>query len=146
MIPHEKTMVEKLKNRPFALLGINSDQDRDVLKNDKQAQKRFAELEKLDAEGRTKLSAEDQALLAKVHAGNLAYLNKILKEQGITWRQAAQESTGGPIPKRWNVQGWPTIYVLDATGKIRYRDLRDQQLEDAVVKLLDEMEKAPPKK
>ena len=130
MIPHEKTMVEKLKNRPFALLGINSDQDRDVLK----------ELQK------SKLSADDPANKARIHEANIAYLNKILKEQGISWRQAAQESTGGPIPARWNVKGWPTIYVIDASGRIRHKDLRDQQLEDAVVKLLDEMEKPAPGK
>jgi hypothetical protein len=103
------------------------------------------EISALSAEERAKLPAEDKALMAKVHDANIAYLNKILKEQGISWRQAAQESTEGPIPKRWNVQGWPTIYVIDATGKIRSRDLRDEQLEDAVVKLLDEMEKPAPK-
>jgi hypothetical protein len=140
MIPHEKTMVEKLKNRPFALLGINSDQDRDVLK-DKKDSKRMAEITALAAEARAQLPAEDQALIAKVHGANIAYLNRILKEQGISWRQAAQESTRGPIPTRWNVQGWPTIYVLDAAGKIRFKDLRDQELEDAVVRLLDELEK-----
>ncbi|HYC76967.1 MAG TPA: hypothetical protein VEI02_04990 [Planctomycetota bacterium] len=31
MIPHEKEMVERLKDKPFALLGINSDGDRSVL-------------------------------------------------------------------------------------------------------------------
>ena len=145
MIPHEKEMVERLKNRPFALLGINSDQDRDVLKNGKERQ-RFGEISALPAAERAKLPAEDQMLLARVHTANLACLNKILKEQGISWRQAAQESTEGPIPTRWNVRGWPTIYVLDASGKIRFKDLRDQQLEDAVVGLLDEQEKAAPKK
>lgn len=25
MIPHERSLVEKLKNRPFALIGVNSD-------------------------------------------------------------------------------------------------------------------------
>ena len=146
MIPHEKTMVEKLKNRPFALLGINSDQDRDVLKDNKKEAARYAEIDALSEAERAKLPAADQALLAKVHAANIGYLQKILKEQGISWRQAAQESTSGPIPTRWNVQGWPTIYVIDAAGKIRFKNLRDQALEDAAVRLLDEMEKAAPKK
>jgi hypothetical protein len=125
MIPHEKTMVEKLKNRPFALLGINSDEDRDVLKELQNA----------------KPPLDEKARAARIHEANLACLGKILKEQGISWRQAAQESTEGPIPTRWNVRGWPTIYVVDASGKIRFKDLRDQALEDAVVKLLDEMPK-----
>ncbi len=96
MIPHEKEMVESLKDKPFALLGINSDGDRSVV-------------------------------------------NKILKEQGIKWRQGIAGSTSGILPSKWNVQGWPTIYIIDAKGVIRYRDLRDKQMEEAVVKLLTEV-------
>jgi hypothetical protein len=95
MIPHEKAMVDRLQSKPFALIGINSDGDRDTLK-------------------------------------------KILEKQGITWRQAVDGSTSGPIASRWNVSGWPTIYVIDARGVIRFRDLREKQLEDAIVKLLGE--------
>jgi len=32
MIPHEKAMVDRLQTKPFALIGINSDGDRDTLK------------------------------------------------------------------------------------------------------------------
>ena len=96
MIPHEKEMVERLKDKPFALLGINSDGDRESL-------------------------------------------NEILAENGITWRQAVDGTTSGPLATRWNVQGWPTIYVLDHEGKIRARDLRDAELEKKVVELLDAM-------
>jgi hypothetical protein len=95
MIPHEKEMVARLKSKPFALIGINSDGDRLVL-------------------------------------------NKIMKEQGITWRQFVDVTTSGPIATKWNVHGWPTIYILDHKGVIRYKDLRDQQMEDAVNKLLAE--------
>ena len=96
MLPHEKEMVKRLADKPFALIGINSDGDRSVV-------------------------------------------NKILQEQNITWRNIIDGSTSGPIAKAWNVSGWPTIYILDAKGVIRYRDLRDKELEDAVVKLLAEV-------
>jgi len=33
MVPHEKALVERLRDRPFALLGINSDADREKLKS-----------------------------------------------------------------------------------------------------------------
>lgn len=95
MIPHEKEMVERLKDQPFALIGINSDGDRESLQ-------------------------------------------KILKDNGIGWRQAVDGGTDGPLATRWNVHGWPTIYVLDAQGVIRQRDLRDEALEDAVKQLLAE--------
>jgi len=32
MYPHERSLVKRLENKPFALLGINSDTDRDELK------------------------------------------------------------------------------------------------------------------
>ena len=33
MYPHERSLVKRLENRPFALIGINSDRDKDALKN-----------------------------------------------------------------------------------------------------------------
>jgi hypothetical protein len=97
MLPHEKELVERLKNEPFALLGINSD-------------------------------------------GTAEELKKILAEQSITWRQAVDGDTSGPWATKWNVSGWPTIYVLDAEGVIRYRDVRGAEMEKAIDKLLAEAE------
>lgn len=95
MLPHEKEMVKRLADKPFALIGINSDGDRSVV-------------------------------------------NKILEREKITWRNVIDGNTQGPIATAWNVHAWPTIYVLDKEGKIRHRDLRDDELEKAVVKLLAE--------
>lgn len=95
MLPHEKELVERLKDEPFALLGINSD-------------------------------------------GTAEELKKILARENITWRQAVDEDTSGPWATKWNVHGWPTIYVLDAQGVIRERDVRDQEMEDVVLKLVAE--------
>jgi len=96
MLPHEKELVERLKDKPFALIGINSDGDAETVK-------------------------------------------KILAKNEITWRNAIDGSTGGPLATQWNVNGWPTIYVIDAKGVIRYRDVRDQAMEDAVMALLAEV-------
>ena len=66
----------------------------------------------------------------------------MLKEQNIKWRQAIDGTTSGPIATRWNVQGWPTIYVLDAKGVIRFKkgeDTRGEALGRSVDKLLEEM-------
>jgi hypothetical protein len=96
MLPHEKELVERLKDQPFALIGINSDGDAETVR-------------------------------------------KILAENEITWRNAIDGSTEGPLASEWNVSGWPTIYVIDAKGVIRYRDVRDQAMEDAVMALLAEV-------
>ncbi len=99
MIPHERSLVKKLENEPFALIGVNSDSR-----------------EAYDAE---------------------------VEEMGVTWRSFMQGSTSGPIPTKWNVQGWPTIYVLDHNGVIRYKNVRDEAMEDAVLELLEEMKTGP---
>ena len=64
----------------------------------------------------------------------------MLQEQGITWRQAIDKTTQGPIATRWNVQAWPTVYVLDAKGVIRFKGSRGAKLGTDVDKLMAEME------
>ena len=43
-------------------------------------------------------------------------------------------------PQTWNVRGWPTGYVIDHNGIIRYKNLRGRELEEAVEQLLQEAE------
>jgi hypothetical protein len=64
-----------------------------------------------------------------------------MQEEGITWRSFwnGPEGTAGPISKKWNVSGWPTIYVLDKDGVIRFKDTRGNAMDEAVTMLLGEM-------
>jgi hypothetical protein len=97
MYPHERSLVKQLASQKFALIGVNSDSDRDALK-------------------------------------------QVLKDKDITWRSFWNGgSTSGPISTRWNVRAWPTIYVFDAQGVIRYRDVRGEELDKAIETLLGEM-------
>ncbi len=164
MIPHEKAMVERLKDKPFALIGINSDGDRAVSKTFEAKEKEgiaaigkdLGYLNPSDPTSQDQIVEQirqgDPAFLAKVEAAapgvvkkvkdaDLTNLRAILEKNGIEWRQAAQGSTRGPLPRRWNVASWPTIYVLDAKGVIRFKNLRGEELEDAVVKLIAEIDK-----
>lgn len=85
-----------------------------------------------------RLEAEPFALLGINSDGPASEVNERFESEGISWRQAMDESTDGPLATAWNVQGWPTIYVLDVEGRIRYTGVRDQQMEDAVMTLLAE--------
>ena len=98
MYPHERSLVKKLADYPFALIGVNSDSDLDQIR-------------------------------------------ETVKEKNITWRSFwnGPEGTGGPISKAWNVRGWPTIYVLDEEGVIRYKNVRGAQMDEALMELLAEM-------
>jgi hypothetical protein len=97
MYPHERSLVKRLADKPFALLGVNSDPDKEDLR-------------------------------------------KVFVKEGITWRSFWDGgSTDGPISRAWNVRSWPTVYVLDAKGVIRYKDVRGEPLEKAIDALLEEM-------
>jgi peroxiredoxin len=78
MYPSERSLVKKLADEPFALIGVNSDRDRDALK-------------------------------------------KVIEKENITWRSFWNGGTSGPISSAWRVTGWPTVYVIDADGIVRYK-------------------------
>jgi peroxiredoxin len=70
-------------------------------------------------------------------------LKKVMDKENMTWRSWWDGgNTEGPIATKWNVVGWPTIYVLDAKGVIRYKNVREKELDKAVDTLLKEIEDA----
>ena len=81
MIPHERSLVEKLAGKPFALLGVNSDSR-----------------EAYDAE---------------------------VEEMGVTWRSfwCGERGGAGPLVSEWHVGTWPTMYLIDCAGQIRYTQI-----------------------
>ena len=67
-------------------------------------------------------------------------LKEIKEKENITWRSWWDGgSTSGPIATRWNVQGWPTLYLLDGNGVIRFKNERGDRLDRAIEELLAEM-------
>jgi hypothetical protein len=103
MYPHERSLVKRLADQPFALIGVNSDADKEQLK-------------------------------------------PRLVEENITWRSFwnGPRGTSGPISGKWNVRGWPTIYIIDANGIIRDKNKRGEHMDAAVDKLLAEMKAGAP--
>ncbi len=87
-----------------------------------------------------RLADKSFALIGINSDGDRSVVNEILKRENITWRQAIDGNTRGPLATSWNVKGWPTIYILDAKGVIRYKDLRNEKMEEAVKTLLKEAE------
>jgi hypothetical protein len=94
MYAHERSLVERYKSRPFVLLGVNADPDRE----------------------------EARALAAK---------------QGMTWRSWWDD---GRIATQWRVQFWPSVFLLDGRGNVRFTNLRGRELEHAIESLLREAE------
>ncbi len=79
MLPSEVRLAERMKGKPFALLGVNGDSIRDDAK----------------------------------HA---------VEKEKITWPSFWNKGgPNGPIPTTWNVSAWPTVFVLDPNGVIRFK-------------------------
>src|SRR5947209_7125046 len=98
MYPHERSLVQRYQGRPFAFLGINSDDDPQSAK-------------------------------------------AIMAAEGLPWRCWWDGGAHGSIANRYLVNGWPTIYVLDAEGVIRCVQPRGRGLDEAVEKLVREAER-----
>jgi thiol-disulfide isomerase/thioredoxin len=106
-IPREKALVERMKGRPFTMLGVNTDAD---------------------------------AWAAR----------KVIEAQGVTWsnwhdgeptiENRALVTTDGPIAKLYHVRGYPTVYAIDAEGKIRSKASHGEALVQLVEKLVAEQE------
>jgi thiol-disulfide isomerase/thioredoxin len=52
------------------------------------------------------------------------------------WDGYLPDNTSGPIATNWSISGWPTVYVIDPTGVIRFVDLRQEDLLKGVRQLL----------
>jgi len=90
-----------------------------------------------------KFEGKPFALLGVFSGGNRGQAAKIIESDPIRWRSWCDGGTEGPISETCNIRRRPTTFVLDAKGVIRSKDLRGQQLEEAVEKLLRETTSKP---
>jgi thiol-disulfide isomerase/thioredoxin len=60
-----------------------------------------------------------------------------IKGEPMPWDHWFNGPKGGVIEK-WKISYFPTIYVLDGTGTIRYKGVRGKQMDEAVDALLAE--------
>jgi hypothetical protein len=71
-------------------------------------------------------------------------LKAAVEKEHLTWRHFFDKGTGGPIATKWNIHGWPTLYVLDSKGVIRQKWLGspgEKVMNEAIDKLVKEAEK-----
>ena len=95
MIPQHRQLTKKLRGKPFTLVSINADENRDDLTD-------------------------------------------FIKNNPMPWTHWYNGSDGNIIAEL-NVWSYPRVFVLDAKGIIRFKDLRGKLLDDAVETLLEEL-------
>ena len=92
--------MRRLRDKPFALLGVNCDNDPEVARD-------------------------------------------VARRERLTWPMWSDPGSGaGPICARWRPGHWPALFVLDHRGTVRYRNLPPHLLDEAVGRLLRELEGA----
>ena len=69
-------------------------------------------------------------------------LKDFLAKERLPWTQwwAGPGGTQSSFVQDWDIRGIPAIFVLDGEGVIRYRNVRGDELEEAVNALLKEAE------
>jgi hypothetical protein len=72
-------------------------------------------------------------------------LKKAIADEKMTWRSWFDGGgTQGPIATKFNVHGWPTLYLLDHKGVIRHKWVGgpgEKVMDEAVEKLVQAAEK-----
>jgi len=74
--------------------------------------------------------------------GSPEYARVRLERYGLDWPHMFMPwGRRSPTARLWGIREWPTTFVLDKEGVIRFRsmggDLRGEKLEAAVLSLLD---------
>jgi hypothetical protein len=98
MVPQEKELWQRHRDKPFVLLGVNCGDTLEVAK-------------------------------------------KTVADKGMGWRSWYDgEEIRGPIETDYDVPHWPRIFLIDAKGVIRSIDAHGKELDEAVEKLVAEMD------
>ena len=104
MMPHERSLVEKFKDKAFAIVGVNGD---------------------------TNYEGDE--------------FKKNIEKHKVTWRSFRNVPGGdrADVSEAWNLEGWPTLYLIDAKGVIRKTWLgspdKETELDEEIEKLLAEV-------
>ena len=76
-----------------------------------------------------------------VNSDPSGYARKAVKDNRISWRSFWDGGDPqGPIASRWNVTGWPTMYLIDHKGRIVGSVWQGKELDALIEKHVKEAE------
>jgi thiol-disulfide isomerase/thioredoxin len=97
MIPHERELAERYRDKPFSLLSVYGDVDYDNARN-------------------------------------------VIAAQHMNWPIVKSQSSTPAITARYGVKCFPSVFVIDATGIVRYAGVGSADFDGVVASLLKEMD------
>lgn len=98
MYSREQEITRSLADKPFVLIGVNSDRNLETARN-------------------------------------------VVSSESLSWRHFwnGPKGTNGPIASQWNVEAWPSVYLIDADGVIRYKEVLGKDIDHGLETLMAEM-------
>lgn len=62
------------------------------------------------------------------------------QQQNLVWRNfwCGPQGRQGAIARQWNVRAWPTVYLIDGKGVIRYKEVLGREIDRGIEALLAE--------
>jgi len=81
------------------------------------------------------------ALLGVNSDRDLEVAKASVRDEKLPWRNFwnGPEGTAGPIAKLYNVSEWPTVYLIDADGVIRFKCVLGNDIEKGIEQLMAEL-------
>lgn len=92
-MPHLRSLVERHREDPFAIVGVNCGDSREDYK-------------------------------------------KGVRKHGLTWISAYQGEEDAPIAKLYQVEGFPTYYLIDSEGRVAGTGHSSSELEPRIERLI----------
>lgn len=88
----------------------------------------------------SRLASKPFVLLGVNSDRKLEVAQEAVRDEGLVWRHFwnGKGGTVGNIADQWNIIAWPTVYLIDGDGVIRYKDILGKDLDRAIEKLLAE--------
>ena len=89
------------------------------------------------------LKGQPFALIGVNSDGDIDKLKEIIKEKNLTWRSFRNdEGVDGKISEMWGIRGWPTVFIIDAEGVIRWtgHGANDKMIEKCLAEIGHEVE------
>lgn len=99
MYPHERSLAKTFKDKPFVIIGVNSDKDIDTLKSRIKG-------------GLIPSFGTSDGMLRSFWDGGI--------NSGQNDFRLNPHGTNGMISRRCQIQAWPTACIIDHNGIIRY--------------------------
>ena len=85
------------------------------------------------------LAGKPFAIIGVNSDSDMDALKGTIKEENISWRSFQNdEGIDGKISDVWGIQGWPTIFILDEEGVIRWKG-HGGEIDEQITSLLADM-------